>query len=231
MTIDAQDRETATPLSVILTTPTPFVEQAVASVTPTFTPTPVGVVLLEVREASGSINVRTEPGPEADRLGSISFGTLHPVYRQFYSWYEIEFELSPNQRGWIYGEFVDIIGDPNDIEFIEAFNWATPQGSLSSDPTEDLILSEENISSTPLTREIEAPSTIESLATGETSLELTPLPTFTYPPDTRAQAPVQNVVENETNTQGSPVQISPLLPILLLGGGGIIGLLLDSLRR
>ena len=231
MTAHAQVRESATPLSVILTTPTPFVERSIASVTPTFTPTPEGVVLLEVREASGSINVRTEPGPEADRLGSISFGTLYPVYRQFYSWYEIEFELSPNRRGWIYGEFVDIIGNPNEIEFIEDFNWATPQGPLSSESTEEVELSDVDLSSTPVTRLLDAPSTLESAIVDVTQAVDNPLPTFTYPPDTRAQVPAQNINVGVSNTDVSSNNVSPLLPILLLGGAGIIGLLLDSLRR
>ncbi len=93
--IHAQERPSPTPVVVKLFTPTPFVERSIATVTPTFTPTPASLALLEVREEAGSVNVRTEPGPEADQLGSISFGTLYPVYRQFYSWYEIQYELSP----------------------------------------------------------------------------------------------------------------------------------------
>jgi len=228
----AQIPESATPLTVILTTPTPFVERSVATITPTFTPTPVGVVLLEVREEAGNINVRTEPGPEADKLGAVSFGTLHPVYRQFYSWYEIQFELSPNGRGWIYGEFVDIVGDENEIEFIEDFNWATPQGSLSSGPTEVLELSEEDLSSTPLvTRVIEAPVIVENPDLDETPIEEIPLPTFTYPPDTLAQAPTQSAIVVGENSDVSTNKIPPMLPMILLGGSGIIGLLLNSLRR
>lgn len=229
----AQIRETATPLVVILTTPTPFVERPVASVTPTFTPTPVGVVLLEVRQEAGNINVRTEPGPEADQLGTIGFGTRHPVYRQFYSWYEIQFELSPNGRGWIYGELVDIVGDQNEIQFIEDFNWATPQGSLSSAPTEVLELSEEELSSTPVvTRQIDVPTVSEDLILDETPIEQGPLPTFTYPPDTIAQVPTRSAVVGEGgNTDVATDKIPPLFPVILLGGMGIVGLLLNSLRR
>jgi len=228
----AQIRESPTPVVVILMTSTPFVEQSVATATPTFTPTPVGVVLLEVRQEAGSINVRTEPGPEADPLGTISFGTLYPVYRQFYSWYEIQFELSPNGRGWIYGELVDIVGDANEIEIIEDFNWATPQGPLSSAPTEVLELSQDDIlSSTSGTRIIDVPSTIGNLSVNETPFEEIPLPTFTYPPDTIAQAPTQSPVDIRGNTGVSTDSIPPLLPIILLGGMGIIGLLLNALRR
>jgi len=231
MTAQAQDRPSPTPMFVILTTPTPFVEQAVATVTPTFTPTPVGIVRLEVREESGSINVRTEPGPEADRLGEISFGTLYPVYRQFYSWYEIEFELSPNRRGWIYGEFVDIIGDPNEIEFIEDFNWATPQGPSGSSPTETSESGDGDASSTPVTRQIDAPIITESANVNETPSDQNPLPTFTYPPDTNSQSPVRSQVARNPNTDTSTNQRPPLLPILLLGGAGIVGILFDSLSR
>jgi len=228
----AQIRESPTPIVVILMTSTPFVEQSIATTTPTFTPTPVGVVLLEVRQEAGNINVRTEPGPEADPLGTISFGTLYPVYRQFYSWYEIQFELSPNGRGWIYGELVDIVGDANEIEIIEDFNWATPQASLSSAPTEVLELSEEDLlNATSGTRIIDVPSTVGNLSVDETPFEAIPLPTFTYPPDTVAQAPTQSAVVVRGNTDVSTDSIPPLLPIILLGGMGIIGLLLNALRR
>lgn len=226
----AQTPASPTPIFVILTTPTPFVEQAVATVTPTFTPTPVGVVLLEVKEGSGGINVRTEPGPEADQLGTISFGTLYPVYRQFYSWYEIEFELSPNRRGWIYGEFVDIIGDSNEIEFIEDFNWATPQGSLSSATEESDELGADSVSSTPVTRQLDAPATIES-ANQTPTVQLV-LPTYTYPPsnNTTSQIALRSEVSEDANQNTATEQMPPLLPILLLGGAGMIGLLFDSLR-
>ena len=224
----AQDHASPTPIFVILTTPTPYVEQSVATVTPTFTPTPIGVTLLEVKENAGSINVRTEPGPEADRLGSISFGTLYPVYRQFYSWYEIEFELSPNRRGWIYGEFVDIVGNPNEIEFIENFDWATPQGSLNSDPTEEL--SEEDISSTPVTRQLDAPVAVASVSVAETQSQQIPLPTFTYPPDTKSEVFIQNDIAGNTNTNTSTNQMPPIFPIVLLGGAGMMGLMFVSLR-
>ena len=65
----------------------------------------------------------------------------------------------------------------------------------------------------------------------ETLFEENPLPTFTYPPDTVAQVPTQSAVAIRGNADVSTGSIPPLLPIILLGGMGIIGLLLNALRR
>jgi len=229
--IHAQERPSATPIVVKLFTPTPYVERSVATVTPTFTPTPASLALLEVREEAGSVNVRTEPGPEADQLGSISFGTLYPVYRQFYSWYEIQYELSPTGYGWIYGGLTDIIGDVGEIQIIENFDWATPQGVFNPEPTETLELSEEDILTvTANARIIQIPTSSEdSNATVISAVD--PIPTFTYPPDVLAQAPTQSASLVRRNTDTSTSSMPPVFPILLLGGVGIIGLLLNSLRR
>lgn len=229
----AQERASPTPIVVILRTSTPFVEELVVTSTPTFTPTPEGVVLLDVRPEAGNINVRTEPGPEADLLGNITSGTLYPVYRRFFSWYEIQFDLAPNGRGWIYGELVEIVGDESGIEVIEGFDWATPQGFLNNSSDIEELSEEDLLSVTPSDRIIEIPSPTANanavVNVNETPLGENPLPTFTYPPGA-AQIPTQSVVAVRENTGTSSDEIPPLLSIVLLGGVGVIGLLLNSLR-
>ena len=225
-----QEPPSSTPLVVILMTPTPFVERSVATITPTFTATALGLAQLEVRQEAGTINVRTEPGPEADQLGSISYGTIYPVYRQFYSWYEIQFELSPNGRGWIFGSLVDIIGDGSAIQIIDDFNWATPQGPFVPTATEVSELSEESSTTGTGERIIEIPTALETLSANEPSFEVMPLATYTYPPDVVAVAPTQSFTAAPRNTAESTAIAKPILPIILLGGLGIIGLLLNSLR-
>ncbi len=227
----AQERASPTPIVVILRTPTPFVEQPVITSTPTFTPTPEGVVLLDVRPEAGNINVRTEPGPEADLLGNITSGTLYPVYRRFFNWYEIQFDLAPNGRGWIYGDLVEIVGDENGIEVIEGFDWATPQGFLNNDSSIEELSEEDLLSVTPSDRIIEIPSPTANVAVNanETPFGENPLPTFTYPPGA-AQVPTQSAVVPRENTGTSTDNLPPLLSIVLLGGMGVIGLLLNSLR-
>jgi hypothetical protein len=235
----AQVRQSPTPIIVNLITPTPFNrQQSVATVTSTFTPTPKGPVLLEARESSGNVNVRAEPDPDGDRLGSISFGTQYPVLRQFFSWYELQYDLSPSGRAWIYGELVDIIGDASEIEVVDTLEIASAQSISDLRSTETWIA----ITSAPgggqtataNARVLGVPTIID----GENvvvDLVVTPLPTFTYPSDIIAIAPTQsNFLAGETNGQKQKApasQIPPLLPIVILGGFGIIGLLINSLRR
>lgn len=246
LSISAQDRisqvlQSPTPIPVNLVTPTPFTfQQAVATVTPTFTPTPKGPVLLEARESAGSVNVRTEPDPNAQRLGSISFGTQYPVLRQYYSWYELQYETSPSGRAWVYGELVDIVGDVSEIEIIDSLEaQATEDPSISgaTQTWEAITLQPGGLqTATANARVLVVPTVVENVLEIEAVLESSPLPTFTYPADASAIIPTQVIVQqssaDDNNVSLDTIkQIPPILPIMLLGGFGIIGLLLNSLRR
>lgn len=235
----AQVRQSPTPFIVNLITPTPFnIQRSVATVTSTFTATPKGPVLLEARDSSGNVNVRAEPDPDSDRLGSISFGTQYPVLRQFFSWYELQYDLSPSGRAWIYGELIDIIGDASEIEVVDTLEIAPTQNISDLRSTETWIA----ITSAPgggqtataNARVLGVPTIID----GENvviDLIATPLPTYTYPSDIIAIVPTQSnflAGENNGQKQKTPAsRIPPLLPIVILGGFGIIGLLINSLRR
>lgn len=232
----AQVRQSPTPIIVNLITPTPFsAQQAVATVTPTFTATPKGPVLLEARESSGSVNIRAEPDPNSERLGSIAFGTQYPVLRQYFSWYELQYELSPSGRAWVYGELVEIIGDSTEIQVVDTLEIEPTQAPEDLQATETWIA----ITSAPggeqtataSARVLSVPTISDEIADTNV-LEITVLPTYTYPPDTIALAPTEpGLVNNEVTRNTSTIpQTPPLLPILLLGGFGIIGLLFNSIR-
>ncbi len=228
-----QVRQSPTPIIVNLVTPTPFInQQVVATVTPTFTATPRGPVLLEVKESSGSVNVRAEPDPNSERFGSIEFGTQYQVFRQYFLWYEFQYDLSPSGRAWVYGELVDIVGDATEIEVIDTLD----DTSALLDPA--LQFTETALAITIIPGGIEtatAGARILSVPTNinEASIEvvdLTPYPTFTYPADIVAIVPTNtNQLTSET-TSSQPGQVPPLFPILMLGGFGMIGLLVSSLR-
>lgn len=235
----SQVRQSPTPIIVNLITPTPFnAQQSVATVTPTFTATPKGPVLLEARESSGNVNIRAEPSPDSERLGSISFGTQYPVLRQFFSWYELQYDLSPSGRAWVYGELVDLIGDLSEIKVVDTLEIAPTQSVSDLRATETWIA----IASAPggeqtataNARVLGVPTVIDDNNI-VIDLATTPLPTFTYPSDIIAIAPTQGnflAEENNEQTQGTPSgQIPPLFSIVMLGGFGIIGLLINSLRR
>ena len=233
----SQVRQSPTPIIVNLITPTPFTQQAVATVTPTFTATPKGPVLLEARESSGNVNIRAEPDPDSERLGGISFGTQYPVLRQFFSWYELQYDLSPSGRAWVYGELVDIVGDPSEIEVVDTLEVVPTQNIIDLQATQTWIA----ITSAPggaqtataSARVLGVPTAIDdNIITVD--LVVSPLPTFTYPSDIVAIAPTQSNIssgEDESESRNrSSGRIPPLFSIVMLGGFGIIGLLVNSLR-
>lgn len=235
----AQVRQSPTPIIVNLITPTTFnVQQSVATVTATFTATPKGPVLLEARESSGNVNIRAEPDPDSERLGGISFGTQYPVLRQYYGWYELQYELSPSGRAWVYGELVDIVGDVGEIVVVDTLEIIPTQSVSDIQSTETWIA----ITSAPggaqtataSARVLGVPTVVDNNDI-VIDLAVTPLPTFTYPSDIVAVAPTQGDFVNGENVNSpqntSSGRIPPLFSIVMLGGFGIIGILVNSLRQ
>lgn len=231
----AQVWQSPTPITVNLVTPTPFVnQQVIATVTPTFTATAKGPVLLEARESAGSVNVRAEPDPNGDRLGGIEFGTQYPVLRQYFAWYEFQYDLSPSGRAWVYGELVDIVGDVAEIEIIDTLDEPANSVDPNGQNTETAIA----ITSVPGgietatadARVLSVPTAIQDSA--NQVIDLTPYPTYTYPPDIALSIPTDVARQAGRPTGNLPVgQAPPLFPILMLGGFGLVGLLVSSLRR
>lgn len=225
--------QTPTPIIVNLITPTPIsAQQAIATVTPTFTPTSKGPVLLEVKESSGSVNVRREPDPNGERLGSIENGTQYPVLRQYFLWYEFQYELSPTGRAWVYGELVDVIGEQSEIVSVDTLDTST---------TDDTSITETWVAITSVSGGIEtatADARVLILPTSESSdisgiIELTPLPTYTYPSNAidLLQTTNPQIIEDSTqNSEKVEIRTAPIFSILMLASFGILGLLINSLR-
>jgi len=232
----SQVRQSPTPITVNLVTPTPFTnQQVVATVTPTFTPTAKGPVLLEVRESAGNVNVRAEPDPNSDRLGNIEFGTQYPVLRQYFLWYEFQYELSPSGRAWVYGELVDIIGDETEIEIIDTLVDSNTQIDTDVDQITQTAIAITSIpgaleTATASARILSVP-TLAQDTESQLVQDSIPLPTFTYPVDAVVSLATPNsdlvATENRTQETGG---LPPLFPIIMLGGFGLIGLVISSLR-
>lgn len=237
---------TPTPARVIIpTSAPPPTAGAPPTPTATYTPQPEGPVQLEAREEAGPVNVRAQADPNSDRLGSIQYGEQYVVLGRYYRWLQIRFEPSPSRVAYVFEELVNIIGDESQI----------PDLTQQELPTEDLSLLEptmtwEALQLTPgaeetlraeSEREIAAPGGAGGAAApageGE-DVEFGVLPTFTYPPNVVAQAPTQIPVMDVTSTP-DPARlninvsdgIAPVLPIVLLGAIGVIGILLSFLRR
>ena len=225
----SQSLGTATPVRAQLRTATP---EGFGQVAPTVTvepsQTPPGPALLEARETAGRVNVRALPDPDSEIVGTIVFGTQYPALRRYYLWLELRYEPAPLGRAWVFGELVDVIGDADAIETIEDY------AEVAVAPVDAPVAvagAEEDSALEPRTLVIE---TRPAEAASGDAQRLTPLPTFTYPPDSSAMNRRGSgiVAAGETSSAGDGgQQLPPLLPIGLLAGLGLAGLLLSGLRQ
>ena len=217
----AQVRQTSTPITAALFTPTPLNRQQLApTVTVTMTPTPPGPVLLEARESAGNVNVRAAPNVNSERLGAIAFGTRYPALRQFFLWYELRYDPAPNGKAWVFGELVEISGDVSQIEVIDRWEDAPAAIDEAAPDAEDPAAN---------ARVLNAPTAVEAIEQVNEVIAATVLPTFTYPPNFLASAATPAALPNSEATDSADPP--PLFPIIMLGGFGMVGLLVYSIRR
>lgn len=235
-TAHAQELITSTPVRIQIPDQAAPAVEIISSPTITRTPTPAAV-MVSAKEGAGEVNVRAEPDVESDRLGSIRAGEFYPVLGRYFRWIQFQYDTSPTGRGWVFDELVDITGDANTI----------PDLSQQALPTQDPAIAaatqtQEAVTQTPggiltitaETRILPVPGVDSSLmVTSETSVQV--LPTFTYPPDIVAIAPTEATEINTTSPEAPPFEVPnnvpPILPILALGAGGLLGLVVSSLRR
>lgn len=240
----AQSQVSPTPVPINLPSPLPFItQQALATETPTRTPTPIGPALLE---AITEANVRAQPDPESERLGTIRAGEVYPVIGRFFRWYQFQYEQSPSGTGWVFDELVQIIGDETSV--IDLNEQAAPTvDTIAQAATETFAV----ISQTPggiLTATAAAALPALPGQGGAQTNALTPvsdinlptevgvLPTFTFPPEIAQLIPTEVAQEGSgTAVDTSPLAefdlpstVPPIVIILILGGGGLLGLIISS---
>ncbi|MFN8451726.1 MAG: SH3 domain-containing protein [Anaerolineae bacterium] len=206
-----------------------------AGATATRTPTPEGVALLEAKEFA---NVRAEPSTESAQLGTIRVGETYNVIGRYVSWIQFEYPSSPNGRGWVYGELVNLSGNIANIPDIDPYSAGVALDSASSGATatQNIITQTPGgvLTATAISRQSSAPGA----ATPTDSGTRAPEPTYTYPPGMVALAPTAGFAQT-TDTSGEPTvapassgdSLPPIVPILILGGLGLFGLAISALRR
>ncbi len=220
--VTAQARATATPVSAVLVAPTPAgLEPVEPTPTPTLSPTPLPATRLRALSSAGNINVRALPDLESEILGSIVDDREYQVLRSYYRWYEFRYDSSPNGRGWVYGDLVEIVGDRSLILVIE-----NPDDIKLPGQAQNLLGGGDGEAEA---RTIEI-STIQ--ADSAQSVELvavTALPTFTRP----APTPASFTDQLQVTTSGTRpwTAVPPSFPIALLGGLGVLGFLISAIRR
>ncbi|MBZ0295570.1 MAG: SH3 domain-containing protein [Anaerolineae bacterium] len=242
----AQEVVTSTPARVVIPTQAPEELQQQIGITATWTRTPtvVGPASLEAKVDAGEVNVRAEPDINSEKLGTIRNGDLYVVLGKRFRWYQFQFDTSPTGRAWVFDELVDIIGDESAIVSLD------PDAIATIDP---VILAQtqtqQAITQTPgalLTATADARILPAPDAQGEVIFEgedgegqpIVALPTFTYPPDSMlfAVSPTPEAGGITTANPNMlpiplPEDIPPITPVLVLGGLGLLGLAVSSLRR
>lgn len=233
----AQELVTSTPVRIDIPTESGPAIEVVATVTATRTPTQSAVVL-EAKPDAGSVNVRSEPDIESDRLGTIQAGEFYIVLGRYFRWIQFQFDTSPTGRGWVFDELVTLTGDESSI----------PDLSVEALPTEDPAIvgatqTQEAVTLTPgglltataQSRFLDLPTegANEGGAAAENSVAL---PTFTVPP-ALAVVPTDDLFLDQptTSPESAPINVPsnvpPIVPIILLAAGGVLGLVVSSLRR
>jgi len=222
----AQVGATATPLRVVIPTPTvPPTDFFQATPTPTWTPTAVGPVQLRTLPDSGEVNVRAEPDTASQRLGTIKPDQQYTVRGRYYSWLWIDFSESPSGTGWVYDALVEVLGDNALIPPVDPYAAPTDiggggnqqalvgQGGVEGQTTQDARL-------------IVLPTTVATESAAQVPVDL---PTFT---------PVAVSLESlNPLAQANPLQsqqrntLPPIFPVAALIGFGVLGLLVSAIRR
>ena len=243
--VSGQELVTSTPVRINIPSEVAPVIEAAVTPTATWTPT-ASAVMIEVKESAGEVNVRAEADIESELLGTIRTGEFYPVLGRYFRWIQFQFDSAPSGRGWVFDELVNIVGDESIIPDLS-------QGPL---PTVDPIIEAATQTQVAITLTpggiltITADSRIlpvpgqpeEGSLPGEASARgfqdgiANILPTFTYPPNIIAAAPTQvEPVETSTSPEPTPLtvpdRLPPIVPILALGGMGLLGLVISALRR
>jgi hypothetical protein len=241
--VGAQEMATSTPAPVDLSGVIQQQPQAQFSIpaTATWTPQPTPSVRLEPLRTA---NVRILPSTDAsgafgEIIGQIRAGEVYNVTGRFVNWYQFQYPDSPNGRGWVYGELVTIYGDVNAIPVIDLSAQATID-PLILGATQTLaavtLTPGGLLTATANARVIAAPPSAGGAAlSGDGGEPGMILPTYTYPAGI-VFMPTQPA-PNGMSELSAPISrsrtggIPPIVPIMVLGGIGVLGLAISSIRR
>ncbi len=232
-----------TPIVVQLATATPLPVLGAPSPTPVVpdpTATEIGPTQIE---ALSSVNVRAEASTEAARLGLIVPGERYAATGRYFRWIQFRYPNSPSGYGWVYDELVQIIGDPSLIPDLSVSQAPTDPLVAAATQTAAAIVSQPggDLTATANARVLSGPVGVDPNATAADVLVdaqgIERLPTFTPVPNIDediAAASVQPTATTEPSLLPialEPGGVPPLVPIVVLIGSGMLGLILSFRRR
>ena len=239
--VQAQVRISDTPVRVIIPDETQATAQqeGILTATPTFTPTaPPPEVFLEGIPPLSEVRVLDFPETGV-YLGSVESGRQYPITGQYFSWLQFEYAPGPNGRGWVFLDSVRVRGNVSQIRII-----GNPQAENASPEDNQTATAQAELLTPSIAETASAEARILIVPTAEASSDgdQNVLPTFTKPADivpreatqlaneTLTPTAIPSFIENAvaiTTTR----QLPPILPILVLGGLGLFGLLISLIRR
>lgn len=246
----AQVRVTATPVFAIIPTLTlPPTEIAIATPTVTLTPTPQGAALLERAPDATDVNIRTTPEiVDGNIIGKLEGGVQYVVVGRYEQWWQFLYANSSTGLGWAFDSLVVIIGNENDVPpvtnpFVNPVPAAAPvvdAASLSLTLAASTLTPGADQTLSAISRLLQAPTINPEIATDVALAANQALPTFTPPAEVAPRtggeqgsldaAPTPDVLLEAVSTITSG-NLPPIVPILLLAVGGLLGLLVSAVRR
>jgi Bacterial SH3 domain len=223
--------QAGTPLPIIIPTRTATILRQ-TTVTPSRTPT--SAVLnqgrVEAKDKSVGANIRAAPDVGSEKLGNILPGQFYAIVQRYNKWIQIQYEKSPNGLGWVYEDIVNITGvDPAAIPTAQPGGIPSPNvATAAAQQTSDYLTATPGAPQTATALQGSATGIFTRVA-GNAGLEPTrsePLPTFTFPP-----AMLEATLPPRASAAASQSGVPPIVPIIVLGGLGLFGLLIAALRR
>jgi hypothetical protein len=235
--VQAQVRISDTPVPVLIPSSTPLPTDIAA---PTATPLPTEALedttRIVARVNPGDINVRDEPDTAGERLGSMETDREYPATGRYFNW--IQFQYDEGQQAWVYADLVSVVGALSDVPVVDPYSTPTanPQQSIGTGTAQARLqapggaqtaTAESRVLSVPTQSAEQSdgypptytpPSDIvERNPTSEPGLMLSPTPAAGLLEDT-----VLSVREG---------RLPPVIPIFLLSGFGLLGLIVAVIRR
>lgn len=246
----AQVRISPTPVQFsIATDAAPLLPTDVAISTPTPTRTPTSIPPVMIRainpDTATQVNVRAEPDPGGERLGALEPDVTYVVLGRYFSWIQFEYQASPTGRAWVFETLVEVIGDENRIQQVDPFVAPTVSSdNLRLTQTFEALINRPGAAETATAdaRIIALPTSVGGGPNRPSLGQAGPgLPTFTPPPDILVLPPTPqfNVQPSPTpepdvlqNTIGLITSggLPPIVPIVLLIGFGVLGVVVSLVR-
>lgn len=240
----AQELVTATPAQIRLASPTPMPQVNPASGAggeqPTFaisgeTATPEGALLLQLREGVSDANIRSGPEiTDENQIGTIREGERYAIVGRYFNWVQFQYEFAEDNRAWVYVDLIDILGDESQIPIIDLNATPTLDPLIAgATQTREGILAQPGgvLTITAQSRIIQLPPGEDGVARSSFDSNGEARPTFTYPPNVIAGLPTLEVTRDVeisspvSNRAATNTGIPPLLPIMVLAGLGLLGVL------